>query len=179
MLSMKEAREIDPLVTGFGDMAIWSPTTSIASNMGLIQSIKDELSHESNYANVDIAYNTGTQEYIKTNHDTMKVNTELERDYETKYLVNAAGVSALSIAQQLGFGLSYKSLPVKGNYLVSETPMPEIKTLVYPVPMGKNFLGVHSTITPDGYVKIGPSVSPAFSAENYIGFENLRRSEML
>lgn len=31
-------------------------------------------------------------------------------------------------------------------------------------------IGIHSTITTDGYVKIGPSISPAFSAENYEGF---------
>lgn len=29
------------------------------------------------------------------------------------------------------------------------------------------FLGVHSTLTPEGKVKIGPSATPAFSPENY------------
>jgi hypothetical protein len=28
-------------------------------------------------------------------------------------------------------------------------------------------LGVHSTLTTDGYVKIGPTVFPAFGKENY------------
>ena len=45
---------------------------------------------------------------------------------------------------------------------------------MYPVPIkGANFLGVHSTITPDGYIKIGPTLSPAFSLENYNITENL------
>lgn len=46
--------------------------------------------------------------------------------------------------------------------------MNEVKTLVYPVPMKNTyFLGVHSTLTPEGKVKIGPSATPAFSPENY------------
>ena len=28
-------------------------------------------------------------------------------------------------------------------------------------------MGVHSTLTTDGYVKIGPTVFPAFGKENY------------
>jgi len=64
-------------------------------------------------------------------------------------------------------------LPIKGNYLISNRPMNDIKTLVYPIPINKAMIGVHSTITTDGYVKIGPSIFPAFSPENYEGFQNL------
>jgi L-2-hydroxyglutarate oxidase LhgO len=40
--------------------------------------------------------------------------------------------------------------------------------LVYPVPVkGAYVLGVHSTITVDGRVKVGPTVFPAFAQENY------------
>jgi hypothetical protein len=39
---------------------------------------------------------------------------------------------------------------------------------VYPVPIkGALFLGVHSTMTPYGELKIGPAAIPAFSLENY------------
>jgi (S)-2-hydroxyglutarate dehydrogenase len=40
-------------------------------------------------------------------------------------------------------------------------------------------LGVHSTITTDGYVKIGPSAAPAFSSENYQGGQNLKFKEIM
>jgi len=30
-ISMEEAREIDPLVTGYGNKVLWSPSTSILS----------------------------------------------------------------------------------------------------------------------------------------------------
>lgn len=71
-------------------------------------------------------------------------------------------------------GDMYSTLPVKGNYLISNRTMGEVRTLVYPVPMkGTYFLGVHSTITPDGHVKIGPSATPAFSLENYSGLKGI------
>lgn len=54
------------------------------------------------------------------------------------------------------------------------------KTLVYPVPIkGAYFLGVHSTLTVDGKMKVGPTVAPAFAMENYHGFENLHWGETL
>ena len=58
-------------------------------------------------------------------------------------------------------------LPIKGKYLVSSNVVPNSKTLVYPVPMNSVTLGIHSTITTDGFMKIGPSAAPAFSSENY------------
>jgi L-2-hydroxyglutarate oxidase LhgO len=71
--------------------------------------------------------------------------------------------------------LNYTYLPLKGIYSISDRPLDHIyKTLVYPVPVkGAHFLGVHSTLTIDGYMKIGPTCSPAFSLENYNFLENL------
>lgn len=93
-------------------------------------------------------------------------------------MINCTGQQSLDIAQTYGFGFQYSALPVKGNYLISNRVMNEIKTLVYPVPLKNTyFLGVHSTITPSGYVKIGPSATPAFSYENYNGFENIKLNQ--
>lgn len=60
---------------------------------------------------------------------------------------------------------------MKGMYAISSEKLDHTyKTLVYPVPIkGAYFLGVHSTITLDGKIKIGPTISPAFSLENYHG----------
>lgn len=53
------------------------------------------------------------------------------------------------------------------------------KTIVYPIPLkGAYTLGVHSTLTTDGYVKIGPTTSPAFALENYQGFEKLNLTDL-
>ena len=40
--------------------------------------------------------------------------------------------------------------------------------LVYPVPVkGAYVLGVHSTLALSGHIKLGPTIFPAFSPENY------------
>jgi len=88
-------------------------------------------------------------------------------------LINCAGLNALEIANSMFKGEKYKSLPVKGKYLISRNPMKDVKTLVYPIPINQAMIGIHSTITTDGYVKVGPSITPAFSSENYKGIENI------
>ena len=46
---------------------------------------------------------------------------------------------------------------------------------VYPVPIKGSllFLGIHSTITCNGLIKIGPSAIPSLSLENYRNIENI------
>lgn len=52
--------------------------------------------------------------------------------------------------------------------------------MVYPVPLkGAPFLGVHSTLTIDGKMKVGPTVAPAFSLENYHGLQNIEIGQAL
>jgi (S)-2-hydroxyglutarate dehydrogenase len=70
---------------------------------------------------------------------------------------------------------------MKGLYVMSETPIvnrtditEDYRMLVYPVPIpGAHNLGIHSSLTTDGYLKIGPTVLPAFGQENYYGLENV------
>ena len=48
------------------------------------------------------------------------------------------------------------------------------KMLVYPVPVkGAFVLGVHSTLAVSGHVKLGPTLFPALSPENYDLLENI------
>lgn len=52
--------------------------------------------------------------------------------------------------------------------------------MVYPIPLpGAYTLGVHSTISPSGHMKIGPTTSPAFSLENYNGVQNIKLRELV
>jgi len=80
------------------------------------------------------------------------------------------------LPMSLIMGKKYENLPFKGIYAISDKPLDHIyKTLVYPVPLkGSYILGVHSTLTVDGFLKVGPTLSPAFSPENYSGFENIK-----
>ena len=56
-----------------------------------------------------------------------------------------------------------------------------LKTLVYPIPpiTGNNFLGVHTTITTDGFLKIGPTALPCLWREQHNGIELMNIKETL
>ena len=64
---------------------------------------------------------------------------------------------------------------------MSKVPLShKYNSIVYPIPLkGAYTLGVHSTMTPSGHIKIGPTTSPAFSLENYQGLENIKSREIL
>ena len=68
---------------------------------------------------------------------------------------------------------------MKGLYCMSKKPLKEeYSTIVYPIPLkGAYTLGVHSTMAPDGFIKIGPTTSPAFSLESYQGLEKFNLSD--
>ena len=70
---------------------------------------------------------------------------------------------------------------MKGLYVYSKEPLgAKYNSIVYPIPLkGAYTLGVHSTMTPEGHMKIGPTTSPAFSLENYNGFQNIKVNEFL
>jgi len=96
------------------------------------------------------------------------------------YLINSAGAYADKIAKEFGLAQNYTMLPFKGIYLKYMTNKTDIKTNIYPVPNLNNpFLGVHYTITFDGYIKIGPTAIPAFWRENYRGFTNFNIRELI
>ena len=57
-----------------------------------------ELNTESAFKNVSIAFSTGRLEILKPPEDTLIVYCEHKGVFETKYLINAAGLNALNIA---------------------------------------------------------------------------------
>ena len=79
----------------------------------------------------------------------------------------------------MGQATSLRMVPFKGRYAISTEQM-ALNKLVYPVPEeGAYVLGVHSTLTTDGFVKIGPTVFPAFGKENYDHLSGVSISSLL
>ena len=99
-------------------------------------------------------------------------------NFETKKVINCAGLYADRVAQQFGFGENYRVLPFKGKYLEYTGEDKPVSTSIYPVPNSLNpFLGVHFTLKANGKVTLGPSASPAFWRENYGGFQRFNLEE--
>lgn len=90
------------------------------------------------------------------------------RRYEYDFMVNAAGGYALEVAKRFNLHTPYRLLPFKGLYLKSRSPVDRFTKHIYPVPdTGQPFLGIHTTLTSDGYLKLGPTAIPVLSPENY------------
>ena len=95
---------------------------------------------------------------VMTKHET----------YSAKSIINSAGAYAADLAKQVNVGTEYVCLPFLGAYKKSKLLPINPKRLVYPVPNPVNpFLGVHTTITLNNEIKIGPTAFPVIGKEQY------------
>ncbi|SDN59199.1 L-2-hydroxyglutarate oxidase LhgO [Paenibacillus sp. yr247] len=160
---------IDPNARTFRK-ALYSPTTASVDPIEVCQMLK----HENMANGVDFRFHT---RYRKHRDDLIFTSAGT---YQFKYLINAAGLYADSIAHDFGFGVSYTIIPFKGMYLKYTKNKTDVATNIYPVPnLGNPFLGVHYTKTVDGSIKIGPTAIPAFWRENYSGLHGFRLKEFI
>jgi (S)-2-hydroxyglutarate dehydrogenase len=100
--------------------------------------------------------------------DGITVETNGE-EFQTRLLVNCAGLHSDRIAQRDGVDPHARIVPFRGEYYELK---PEkrflVKHLIYPVPNPDfPFLGVHFTRMADGAIHCGPNAVLAFKREGY------------
>lgn len=90
-------------------------------------------------------------------------------DVEARYVVVCAGVYADRLAALTGAPREPRIVPFRGDYLRLKPDRRYLsRGLVYPVPdPGFPFLGVHTTVRPDGDVWLGPNAVLALAREGY------------
>ncbi len=168
ILDEQQLSELEPN-TKTVEKALWSPTTSVADPLALVNALKDDLTQ------------LGVKIYLSEKVLEIKdksVKTQ-NNNFAYGHLVNAAGLYADKIAHQLGFGLQYDMLPFKGLYWYAPRLKNTIHHHIYPVPDPRNpFLGVHLTVTVNGDIKIGPTAIPAFWREDYGKFSGFSLKEL-
>jgi L-2-hydroxyglutarate oxidase LhgO len=158
--------EIEPRARTVG-RALFSPTTASVHPGKVLMS----LAQDAMGPGVEVLTSTA---YRKRVGDTVHTSTG---NFPVRFVVNAAGLYADTIAHDHGLGRQYRILPFKGLYLYGDA-REKLRTNVYPVPdLANPFAGVHFTVTVDGHVKIGPTATPAFWREQYSGFSGFRLSE--
>lgn len=88
---------------------------------------------------------------------------------EARAVVACCGVHADRVAGLTGASLEPRIVPFRGSYLVLRPERRHlVRGLVYPVPdPAFPFLGVHTTVRPDGDVWLGPNAVLAFAREGY------------
>ena len=152
-----ELARFEPLAKTVGGF-IWSPDTAVVNP----RQVMDSLTRRLRSSGVHFAFNS---DFVVESDNSILVN---DSRIQFGLLINAAGVNADKIAHEYGVGLQLQMFPIMGSYWKTNSENLPLKTLVYPVPNPANpFLGVHFTITTDGKIKLGPTVTPIPSRFGY------------
>ena len=86
-----------------------------------------------------------------------------------RYLIVCGGLQADRLARTAGLKADFAIVPFRGDYYrLSAARSSLVSTLIYPVPDPRlPFLGVHLTLTTDGFITGGPTAMLAFAREAY------------
>jgi L-2-hydroxyglutarate oxidase len=171
LLSSQKLHELEP-TANTTEQFIWSPTTGVLDSKLFLSRLSlyfQELGGKLICGARSELKSSGGEIYVKSNGSFVNATR----------VINAAGSYSDDLARQIEVGLEYGSMPFRGSYRKSQQN-PKSKRLIYPVPHPINpFLGVHTIITSDGSLKIGPTAIPVLSRENYNSFENVKLREII
>ena len=157
MLTRDEIKKLEPLIECRS--GILSPSTGIVDSHDLMTNLLAEIESNGGYF---VPKSTVSRININKNgYEVMFDDKDSKYSLQTKFIVNAGGLSAHTIAENIdGFpkDLIPKLFLCKGTYFSLSGSKP-FKHLVYPVPPERgDGLGIHSTIDMNGEVKFGPDI---------------------
>jgi L-2-hydroxyglutarate oxidase len=160
-LSIEEAREIEPSVTGLGALHVpEAGVVDFAAATAALGAAVAELGGE---------VRTGAR-LTRVARDGSRVVLETTAgEVRCRVLVACAGLAADRVARLAGLKPTVAVVPFRGDYFAL---VPErahlVKTLIYPVPDPRfPFLGVHFTRRVNGLVEVGPNAVVALSRRGY------------
>lgn len=156
--------ELEPLAHTH-ELALWSPSTSAADPAAVVAAVADDVRHRGGVIRYGSEVIAGRPRELLTRPPSGPGAPER---WPVGHIVNCAGLYADRVARWFGVCDDYRVVPFKGVYRYGNWPSGRLRRHVYPVPDPRNpFLGVHTTVTVDGAVKIGPTAIPALARENY------------
>ena len=172
ILDSTDLNKIEPAAITI-EKFIWSPTTAVGNPKLVIAKLAEKFVKSGGKFQFNCAVklvSTKDEILIETNHGS----------YSAASIVNSAGAYAADLAKQVNVGTQFVCLPFLGAYKKSKLVDSNPKRLVYPVPNPVNpFLGVHTTNTLNGEIKIGPTAFPVIGKEQYKLGNGFSRSEFL
>ncbi len=161
-ISAAEVRQYEPYVSCVEGM--WVPQTGIVDYKVVSQKMAEKLKN----LGVEIKFSTKVTSIAKGN--TLNVVTTDKGAFETKLVINCAGLYSDKVAQMSQKEpIDVRIVPFRGEYFKIK---PEkhylVKNLIYPVPDPNfPFLGVHFTRMMRGGIEAGPNAVLAFQREGY------------
>jgi len=161
IIDRDQMQQIQPGVGGI--RALHSPTTGIICPYGLTIALADNARENG----VDFHLGSKVTGILKTENG-FQVKTDEGVAFESKVLINAAGLYSDDICRMLGL-TEYAIYPCRGEYLILDKRLNgSLSVLVYPAPRkGGAGLGIHLTNTVDGNILIGPSNEYVDYADDY------------
>lgn len=160
-LSAGELKEYEPHVNGIAGIHV--PQTGIID----FKEVADRYAEKIKALGGKIKLGEKVKKIISTNGTTV-VYTD-NNEYETKLLVNCAGLYSDKIATLTHKNLDVKIIPFRGEYYkIAKEKEYLVRNLIYPVPdPAFPFLGVHFTRMMKGGIEAGPNAVLAFAREGY------------
>ena len=160
ILDETELDKIEPAAKTI-DKFIWSPTTAVGNPKLVISQLAEKFIKSGG----QFQFNCSAK--LVSANDQVLIET-IYGTYSAASIINSAGAYAANLARQVNVGNQYACLPFLGAYKKSKLVDSNPRRLVYPVPNPINpFLGVHTTNTLNGEIKIGPTAFPVIGKEQY------------
>lgn len=162
MIDKEEINRIDP--NAGGEFAMYVPSSGILDPMQYTISLAENACQNG----VEFYFGrkvTGiTRDEAK---DVWVVKTENDT-FETKWVINCAGMYASEISEMLGYP-NYPVKGFKGEYYVLDKKAGRFLSIpVYPAPNDKGGFSTHATPTVDGNVLVGPDSYVTEGREDYV-----------
>ena len=162
LLNKEEVKEVEPHVNA--EAAILVKSTGIVD----YKQVARKYAELATKGGAELQYNCSVTDIKETASGyTLITSTE---EYQTRFLINCAGLFSDRIARLTGVKPEAKIVPFRGEYyeLTPEKRYLASNTLIYPVPNPNfPFLGVHFTKTIDGSVHAGPNAVLSLMREGY------------
>ena len=161
MVSKEELNAIEPHVRGIRGIVV--PETGIVNYTTIAQKYAELIQQNGSSINLD-------EKVIRIVPEKSSVRVETNRgNYETRLIVNCAGLYSDKIARMTGQQIDVKIIPFRGEYFkIKKEKHSLVKNLIYPVPDPNfPFLGVHFTRMIEGGIEAGPNAVLAFAREGY------------
>jgi L-2-hydroxyglutarate oxidase LhgO len=159
-------RELEPHVAGL--RALHVPGTAVVDFRRVALALAEDLVAQG--AEVLLGY--GVSAISERPGGGVRLSTP-SGEVDARNAVFCAGVYADRLARLGGGAVEPRIVPFRGDYVVLRKERRYlVNALVYPVPdPGFPFLGIHTTLRPDGSMWLGPNAVLAFAREGYGRFQ--------
>lgn len=160
LLNEDELKEYEPHVAGIAGIHV--PQTGIVDYVKVCEKYAEVIISLGG----EIKFNEKVKNILSKDSNTVITNVS---EYESKLVINCAGLYSDKIARLTEKKLNVKIIPFRGEYFtLTKEKQSLVKNLIYPVPDPNfPFLGVHFTRMMKGGVEAGPNAVLAFSREGY------------